>query len=274
MTPLAVRATALGQTVFLSTVGIFILADRTLRASSDPDVGTIRGSVLLIVVLWALTAKPPLAVTAGAAMLALGFYRPVAWAAAMAALGAVLTTPFLGVHWVADYVSMISAYDTMTAAPAFGWSRLPDQMSNLRAFLAMDIGLPDDLASPLSNAVWVLSILLVGWAGARRRAAPARIWTLTILSYLLFCSHVNSTEELLLVLVPPLAVPWNSAARAHERIIFWLGVPLALLFSPAIGPAADLRPAPLWFFEVGLFGWLCLRGTRGLGAAGRQTPAP
>ena len=262
ITPVAVGALALGQTAFLGTVGVFYLAHRTL--ASDPHrPARLTGQWLaLVVVLWALGAKPPLALTAGAAMLALGAIGPVATAVLLTMAGAAILTPWMGSTWIADYATLIGTYDRVAADPAFAWSLHPSHMSNLRAFLSVDLGVQDDVASRTSNLIWVVTLGLVAVGGWRRWIRPPAVWALAILSYLLFCSHVSSTDELLLIVVPALVLPWGSKPRRRLDYLPWLAVPAALVLSPAVGPAADVRPSLLWFVELGLAVWIMVCALR------------
>ena len=206
----------------------------------------------------ALGAKPPLALTAGAAMLGVGAFSPVAMAVLLTVLGAAVLTPILGSAWLTDYGTLIGTYDRVAADSAFAWSLIPEHMSNLRAFLSVDLGVADDLASRVSNVIWIVTLGLVAAGGWRRWIQPPAVWALAILSYLLFCSHVSSTDELLLVVVPALVLPWASEARGGLAYLPWIAVPAGLLLSPALGPAAGVRPSLLWFVELGLAAWLIL----------------
>jgi hypothetical protein len=256
LTPIVVGALALGQTAVLGTVGIFFLADRTLANSPHQGTGSVRSGLSLIVVLWALSAKPPLAVTAGVAMLALGMIRPVVLATALTVVTAAVATPWLGSGWVADYASLVGHYDRVGADPAFGWSFWPEHMSNLRAFLSVDLGVGDDAASVLSNLAWLCSLGMIMLAGWLRWLRPPLVWGFAILAYLLFCAHLTSTEELLLLLVPAVAAPWGDRRGGGWAYLPWIAVPVALLLSPVLGPASGLRPSLLWIVELGLAGWL------------------
>jgi len=258
ISPIAAGALALGQTALLGTVGIFFLAHRTLAPAPSDVARHWRHGFALAAVLWTLGAKPPLALTAGAAMLALGAIGPVATAVGLTLAGAAVLTPWMGSGWVVDYAHLIGTYDRVAADPAFAWSLVPEHMSNLRAFLSVDLGVRDDLASRSSNLVWILSLGLVTLAGWRRRIDPPRVWALAILSYLLFCSHVSSTDELLLVVVPALVLPWGSEPRGGLDYLPWIAVPVGLLLSPALGPAAGVRPSLLWFVELGMAVWIVL----------------
>jgi hypothetical protein len=263
LTPIAVGAVALGQTAILGTVGIFALGSGIQRESTSRQEYARRDGLLLVLVLLALTAKPPLAITAGAAMLALRVFRPVLLAIALTVFSAIALTPWLGHEWVADYVWMITHYDRVSGDPAFIWSFRPDHMSNLRAWLSVDLGVADDTASLLSNLCWLGSLGLVSTAGWFRRIRAPETLALAILSYLLFCPHVSSTEAPLLVLVPALILPWRGVGHGRFSFLPWIVVPVGLLLSPALGPFSEVRPSALWFVQMGLAAWVMARALRG-----------
>ncbi|NNM07241.1 MAG: hypothetical protein HKO65_19265 [Gemmatimonadetes bacterium] len=133
-------------------------------------------------------------------------------------------------------------------------------MSNLRAFLHIELGLPDNQASGVSNITWAFSLLLILAAGLRKRLEPQWIWALAVVSYLLFCSHVSSTDELVLLVVPPLVVPWKGRMARRSAYLPWAIVLAALFLSPALGPIVPLPRATLFFIEAGLGFWLVFQG--------------
>ena len=142
-------------------------------------------------------------------------------------------------------------------------------MSNLRAALFVDAGVADALASRASNLAWALTLVAVVWAGWTRWVTREGVWALAVLSYLLLCSHVTFTEDLLLLLVPAAVAPWREARDVPWTLAAWVLVPLGLLLSPAIGPAAGVRPPPLFFVELLLVAWV-LRTT--IRPAGLRAP--
>ncbi|NNM05320.1 MAG: hypothetical protein HKO65_09470, partial [Gemmatimonadetes bacterium] len=113
LTPVAITAIALGQTAVLGTAGVFFLATRTL---TDPiNQNRLGRGVVLAGILWALGAKPPLAVTGATAMLALGAVGPVVQAVGFTLLGAAVLTPWLGSGWLSDYWALMGTYDRVGA---------------------------------------------------------------------------------------------------------------------------------------------------------------
>jgi hypothetical protein len=254
VTPPVVAAFSLGQTAFLGMAGVFFLASRSLSPGSKGE--RTRRFLSLSVALWALGAKPPLAIAAGCALLAVGCVGPVALAVGLSVIGAATLTPWLGPGWVTDYLALIGDYHRGGADPAFAWSLVPEHMSNLRAMISVDLMISDQAASRISNLCWILSSGMVIIAGVRKRIRPTAAWALAILSYLLFCSHVSSTDELLLLLIPALITPRYGVAEGFRGYGLWLVVLLALFLSPALGPMAGVRPSLLFLVEVGLAVWI------------------
>jgi hypothetical protein len=153
VTPLTLYTVALGQTALLTTAALFYLMTRT-----SGDGGRWAGDFSRGVVLWLLTAKPPLAIAAGAALIALRRWRVVLIAAGLAAIGAVAVTPWLGSGWVSDYIRILTSYDRTRMPDSFGWAIAPDYMSNLRAALHSDLGVDDHVASGIAAAAWLAAL--------------------------------------------------------------------------------------------------------------------
>src|SRR5262249_38508872 len=94
VSPLAVDSMALGQTAILTTAALlFLMAEHAAGSKAIAPAA---------IVLWTLTAKPPVAVTAGAALLATGRWRVVALAAVMIVVSTVALRPWLGAGWTGD----------------------------------------------------------------------------------------------------------------------------------------------------------------------------
>jgi hypothetical protein len=183
-------------------------------------------------VLWALTAKPPLALAAGAALLSQRQWRPVVYAAVMAALTTALAGPLLGRRWITDYLDMLSHYNLVTADPLYRWCLMPDYMCNLRSVLSLYGGVPDDLASRIALLLWLPALALVAWRGS---------WRSAVLVMLLLTPHVNSTENLALLVVAG-ASPWPVAALACAAVgAHGYGIPVGAWW-----------PLPAFLFQVEL----------------------
>jgi len=245
-TPLTVYAGALGQTAILSTAGLLVLIAND-RDSRPSDI--CWGSAA---VLWLLTAKPPLALTAGTALIARGRWRTVAVAMLLTIASTVALQPWLGHAWMQDYGLLLAGYDRLHLPASFAWSIVPESMSNLRAMLHPDLGLPDDIANRVSSAVWATALGAIILSARRRSLDWSIAWNLSTLSYLLFCPHVSATEDLALCVVLATldvrGLPKAAAAGAATLVI------VGLVLSPAIGPLHNTRPSVLFFVKLGLVG--------------------
>lgn len=249
--PVGLACFQLGQTACLAAAALLVVARGAERTDRDARtwLGLDATQWSAVLALWALTAKPPIAIAAGVALLALGSGRIVAWALGLALVGALAATPWLGAGWPADYVALVSAYDRLSADPAFGWSLVPERMSTLRALLAVDFGVPDPLASRVSTFAWLASLAALGIVG--RRAGPREaphVWASATLGYLALFPHVTATEVLLVS--APLALyvgadsgPDSDANQTPTRTR-WLrlaGLAVLPLLSPSVGPLAGAR---------------------------------
>ena len=244
VTPLTPYTFALGQTAVLTTAGLFFL----MGAGSErvrPD-----GAGSEVMVLWLLTAKPQLALTAGAALLALGHWRSVALAGGLTLPSTVALTPWLGPGWARDYLQLLATYDRVGLPPAFAWSIVPHVMSNLRAALHIDLMLADDVAARLSSAAWIVALGAIALAALRRQLSTWLTWCLFIMAYLILCPHLTATEDLALFCV---LVGLERAGVAKG--VHWGAAALVvggLVLNPAFGPLQGTRPSLLFFAKVGL----------------------
>lgn len=227
----------LGQTAIITGAGLLFIAEKTREKNRDDGWRT---HIFVGIALWALTAKPPLALTAVAVLLGLRRWRPLFVAAMITLILTLAITPLLGTNWVHDYIYMISSYDKVNSGVAFAWSIVPNHMANLRGVLSVDFGIADDVASRISNIMWFIALLCIAAIGNRPRLTEGAIWSLSILSYLLFCPHVSSTEELQLVLILPLCVRPDNKLSWQELVLLGI-VPLLPFTSPAIGHFAGNR---------------------------------
>jgi hypothetical protein len=214
ISPLTVRSQALGQTAILTTAGLLFLMLESRRES--PRV------IAMSLVLWALTAKPPLALTAGIVLLALRQWRPVAVAVGMTAVTTLLAWPWLGWNWVSDYLSML-----------FAWCLGPEYMSSLRSILSLYLRVPDDVSSRVALLLWLPALALVAWRGS---------WRSAVLAMLLLGPHVNATEDVALIVVAA-SSPLPVAALAI----------VAAWATPASSPPPGLLwPLPAFLLKVAL----------------------
>jgi hypothetical protein len=221
----------LGQTALITGAGLLFIAEKTREKYRDDGW---RIHIFVGIALWALTAKPPLALTAVAALLGLRKWRPLFVTGMLSIFFTLAITPLLGTNWINDYIHMIGSYDKINANVAFAWSIVPNQMANLRGVLSFDFGVADNVASRVSTIMWFIALLCIAAIHNRPRLSEGAIWSLSILSYLIFCPHVSSTEELQLVLILPLCVRPENKLNWQELVLLGI-IPLLPFSSPAIG---------------------------------------
>lgn len=235
--PLAQACFALGQTALLTGAGLLYIAEKT-REGNRTDGWRV--PMLAGIALWALTAKPPFALTAGAVLVGLRQWRVLSVAVILTVFSTLAISPLLGTNWMHDYLQMIGSYDLINSGPAYAWSLVPGHMANLRGILSVDFGVADDVASRISNIIWLIALLCIAAVGFRSWSSAGAVWSLGILSYLLFCPHVSSTEELQLVLLLPLCVRPQNRLRWQELVLL-VTIPLLPFASPAVGLFAGNR---------------------------------
>jgi hypothetical protein len=259
ITPLTIYTLALGQTAILSTAGLlFLMArdqERDLSAAHSSS-----GTMSSAVVLWLLAAKPPLALTAGVALLARGRWRTVAVAMLLTAVSILALQPWLGPSWLPDYAGLLAGYDRAHLPEAFAWSITPELMSNLRAALHVDLGMRDDVAIRVSAVIWSISMAAIILAAWKSWLDSSLVWGFATLTFLLFCPHLSASEDLALCCV--LA---SMDVRRSSRTVLIGSVTLVLVglfLSPAIGPLQGTRPSALFFAKLALVA--VLMGSRGL----------
>src|SRR5206468_104180 len=168
-TPLAIYALALGQTAILSTAGLLWLMTHD-RPRTD------RATWSEAAVLWLLTAKPPVALTGGLALLLRGGWRPVLVAGGLTVASTIALHPWLGGGWVHDYTALVGNYDRVRLPSAFAWSVVPQSMSNLRAALSVDLGMRDDVAVKLCNALWATALAALVVMARWRSFGWGHVW--------------------------------------------------------------------------------------------------
>lgn len=231
---LAYTCFQLGQTALLSGIGLLYVAEKT---RNDQEIGRhLKSAFYTGTVLWCLTAKPPLAITAGAVLLALRKWQPVLFALILTAIMTLVISPLLGENWIYDYLTLLSTHNFAEADKAFAFSHFPPGMANLRAILNVDFKVFDNIASRISAIAWLCSLVWLMTAGARLYLQQAAYSALGILFYLLFCPHVSSTEELQLVLLIPLCVPAMKEKLNKRELTLFVLIPLLPFMSPAVGP--------------------------------------
>lgn len=201
LSPLGYACFLLGQTALLTAAGLLYLMWRYTLAEADRQTASRCLPWIDVLVLWALTAKPPLALTAGVALLAQRQWRTVGLALLLTVISTVALTPQLGWNWPSEYVHLLTHYDRETSDAVFTWSLRPDHMSNLRSLLWHTGWLGDHAACRLASVLWLGALgglLIAAW---KRRIPDVATWCLSVLAYLVFCTHVSCTEDLHLILI-------------------------------------------------------------------------
>lgn len=263
--PLALLSLALGQTSLVSSAAVIVLLLRDRRRAHAGVQETWSWHIVPdIVVLCALTAKPPLAVAAGGALLAGRRWRTVSGAVALTVVTVLALTPRLGVAWVGQYLDMIAHYNRETADAAFAWSLRPDLMTNLRAVLWENGFAGDAVASGISSASWIVMTVGVVAAGLRGPIGRGMAWVMAIFAFLLFCPHLSSTEDVLLVVATVAATDWAwlgvsqapSSPLLLTRLAFALSTAVVFLPPDVTMTAGALRTTLL--FSCKLAALVCL----------------
>jgi hypothetical protein len=231
LSPLATACFQVGQNALLTGAGLLFLFERS-RTGFERIIS--RQTVLASLVLWALTAKPPLALTAVAVLLALRQWQPVLLAALFALPTTLAITPRLGPGWVSDYLLILSTHNRVQADPAFAFSHIPWHMANLRGVLSVDFNLPDDVASRISAFIWGAALAGLVAAGPRLRLTVGGFWSVGVVLYLLFCPHVSSMEVLQVVLLIPFCIQVNSKRLEWKELVLLFIVPLLPFISPLL----------------------------------------
>jgi hypothetical protein len=249
----------LGQSALLATAALIYLGRETFHKPGP------RGTHLLLmaVVLWALTARPQLAITAGVPLLAARHWRPVVIAILLTLLTTIIITPLLGTRWITDYITLISHYDRATAPPEFAWALVPDYMNNLRALLTK-LAVPDDWSTKISTGVWLLSLLVVLVSAWWRRVPPALVWGMCVLLQLLLCPHVNSYELILLYAVLVFFLHINLVSADFRTKAVWC-IPFLLCLTTVGGPFELVRRSLLvigLLAVAGMVAWLYVAALR------------
>jgi hypothetical protein len=248
---------ALGQTALATGAGLAFVAGQPRSAGNGQN---LREQLLRGVVLWALTAKPPIALSAAAVLIGLRQWRMLIVAGMLSIFSTLLIAPLLGSHWLADYLHLIGSYNRIDADPVFAFSFNPTSMASLRAILTVDIGLRDNLASHISAGVWLIALGYIVIMGLRSRLPAAALWSLSILSYLLFCPHVVATEELQVVIIFALCIPLTGKLRTQELFLLVI-LPLLVFVSPVSKYFWEMR-LPLFLSQLFLFFFFAFSGER------------
>lgn len=234
ISPLAFSCLALGQTAVLSAACFAVLARACQRRDGLKAKGVASAA------LWALTAKPPLAIVGAAGLWLSGSRRDVFVSVAAAGGTIALMLPFLGWDSLGNYVEMIAHYDRQSASPVYAWSLAPSHMTNVRSILSVDIGVGDRLASQCSSVLFFAGLGGIALWGSRGADRGPACLGLALLVYLAFFPHVTATENLLLISILPVLAMGRDRSSALKA--YWLA-PAVGFISPSIGPFAGIRPA-------------------------------
>ena len=241
LSPLALVCFSLGQTSLLTTLVILLLFLRHMECTADRigSLHTLRGDLTLradiidALLLWTLTAKPPLAIAAGVALLAGRRWRAVTFGVLFTAVTTLALTPQLGWDWPSQYLHLASNYDRQTADAAFAWSLRPDYMTNFRALL-WSVGVGDALAAGLATLAWLTTSLGLALIAVWKRLDPRFVWPLAVLSYLIFFPHVTSTEDLHLVLLVAVLATTGGLIITGQHVAVIGFVLLVVFLAPGI----------------------------------------
>jgi hypothetical protein len=197
ISPNTLYGLALGQTALFTTG---VLAALLLCARSGR---TGRAAAWCAVCAFVLTMKPPLAVVAGAALLAAGYWWSLAGAIAGAVAVLAAAVGWWGPDVVGDYLTLLGRYNLVEVAPVFRAGLVPGLMSNLRNVL-LHLGPLDDAgASGISWLAFVAALSAPAFlaAAARRRLSLDLGLAWAAMGYALFSPHLSSTEDLILLVV-------------------------------------------------------------------------
>jgi hypothetical protein len=247
----------LGQTAFATGAGILFVAG---QPRSSGNLQGWRDQLLSGIVLWVLTAKPSIALSAAAVLIGLRQWRVLLTAGLLSVISTSILWPLLGPRWLIDYIHLLRTYNITNAGPAFVMAVVPGIMANLRSILSVDIGIRDDISSLISVTVWLAALGYITLAGLRSRLPAAALWSMSILSYLLFCPHVTPTDEIQVVVILALCVSLREKLTKHELLLLVI-LPLLPFMSPIPGPFAGMR-LPLFLAQLALFFFFAFGGKR------------
>jgi len=245
----------LGQTAILTGTGLLCLYGKSLDAGMEKRW---RSAILPAIVLWALTAKPPFAVTAVTALIGLRRWRPVLLAVVLTVITTGLMWPLLGDGWWRDYLYMLAHYNIAQVAPGFAWSYHPDLMTNLHSVLNVDFGITANLAGRISWEIWIVMLVVLALFAQRLKLTTGCLWSLAVLSYLAFCPYVSDTEEIQLVLLIAFCVPLGGHRLRWQDKLLFVVVPLACFISPVNSILPGNNRIMLFFIKIALMIFIAL----------------
>ncbi len=180
----------LGKTVVVLGIIAFGLIASSRRRGNDATAGLL---------LFLLTATPPLAVAMGAGLLADRRPRAVLVALGVVGVEVACVAAWLGPDWIADYVRLLTHYTSDAAPESFRPFLRPDGMSNVRHLLVSE-GWADHAATTASIAGWIGVTAVALAARDRIRPGPLQL-SLAMLAFTIFSPHLTFSNDLLVVIV-------------------------------------------------------------------------
>lgn len=232
LSPISCSCLMLGQTALFNGACLLFIAENSQKQSND---ARFKKAIYTGIALWVLTAKPPLAITAGAVLISLRKWQPILVALFLTIVMTVAISPLLGANWINDYITLIAGHNLVDADKAFAFCYYPPHMANLRAILNVDFQIADNIASRISTLAWICSLACMMTIGAGLRLEQTAYWAMGIILYLLFCPHVSSTEELQLIFLIPLCIPVIQK-KLNSRELTLFALLLLLPFMSPVGP--------------------------------------
>lgn len=249
LNPVTFACFGLGQTAILTGAGLLYLYEKTRQASKIIQWHSL---MLTATVLWALSSKPPLAVTASSVLIGMRTWRPVVLAILLTAFTTFAVSPLLGEGWWWDYLNLVTTYNKVQAAPEYAWSHHPELMTSLRGVLTVDFGIADNVSSKISSMVWIVTLAVIAAFAPLMRLTTGGLWSLGVLSYLAFCPHVSDTEEIQILLLIPFCVPPHDKKLRWQDMLLLVVVSLACFTAPARSIIFDNNRLLLFSIKIAL----------------------
>jgi hypothetical protein len=195
-----------GQTVVLTTAALGAIWALLYDPSTQQwRASRWRGDLALSLLLWALSAKPNIAIFSGVLLVAAFRWRALALTACWCVLTTLVTAPYLGGWpvWWQDYLRLLSLYHDPAVQTSFlSWSSDPDNFTNFLQVLTHFNSWPYPLQSRFSSSLWLAGlILLLGTQVLRTKPRPVLFFQINLLLALIFNPNLLHTEDFLLVLL-------------------------------------------------------------------------
>jgi len=184
---------------------------------------TLSTELLLGLILYFSTAKPPMAIVFGAILLGARAWRAAALGVVLFAATALGMAKYYGGSlWVSDYIYFLSHYYKAGMTPFFQNCFIYQIGSNPTDFLALTMGVPDaDSAAVFQPLCLTVSIfvILFAWRGMIR---PATTFQLQILNLLLLAPYLRVSEDFLIVLLIAEGIVLGTQAKLVEWLKLFL----------------------------------------------------